>query len=91
MAAPDTAFIKTWARIDGTEFDAILPTLIDTATTLAGHELGKDYFTLAMPVPVQTWCAAQVAYWIEYPAAATERQMMKAPFIDGLLDPFRSY
>lgn len=91
MAQPDIQTVKDWCRISGTEFDSILPTLIDTATTLAGHETGKDYFTDAMPAPVQTWCAAQCAHWIDNPAAVTDRQMYKSPSIDGLLDPYRVF
>lgn len=91
MALLDTDFIKRWCRIDGTEFDAILPTLIDSAVILAGHETGRDYAVVEIPLPVQSWCAAQVAYWIDQPTAATERQMMKSPFVDGLLDPYRAY
>lgn len=91
MAAPDTAFVKQWARIDGTEFDLILPTMIASATKLASHETGTDYTTAVMPEPVQQWCAAQVSYWIDNGSAATERQMMKSPFLDGLLDPYRSF
>lgn len=91
MSAPDTAFVKQWARIDGTEFDAILPTLIDSATALAGHATGKDYFTVTMPEPVQQWCAATVSYWISSPDAATERPMIPAPFLAALLDPYREF
>lgn len=91
MSAPTTAFVKQWARIDGTEFDAILPTMIAAATKLASHETGHDYTTEAMPEPVQQWCAAQVSFWISQPDAATERPLVKSPFIDGLLDPYRSF
>lgn len=91
MTAPTTAFVKTWARIDGDEFDGILPTMIATAVKLASHATGTDYTTETMPEPVQQWCAAQVSYWISQPDAATERPLVKSPFLDGLLDPYRSY
>ena len=49
MAAPTTEFIKAWCRIDGNEFDAILPAMIASATASASHETGHDYSTEAMP------------------------------------------
>lgn len=91
MSAPDIAFVKQWARIDGNEFDIILPTMIDSAVKLASHETGTNYTAEPMPEPVQQWCAAQVSFWISQPDAATERPLVKSPFVDGLLDPFRSY
>lgn len=91
MPAPDIQVIKDWCRISDDAFDGILPGLIATATVLAGHETGHDYTTEAMPAPVQTWVAAQCAYWIDQPAAATERAMVKSTFLDGLLDPYRTY
>ena len=91
MPAPDLVLVKTWCRIDGAEFDAIMPTMIASATSLASHECGVDYATEAMPEAVQQWCAAQVAYWINNPEAATEKALTQSPFISGLLDPFRQY
>ena len=91
MALPDLQVVKDWCRITDDAFDNTLPTLIEAAAALAGHETGKDYTTAPMPAPVQTWCAAQVAYWIDQPAAATERPMVKSPLLDGLLDPYRTY
>lgn len=91
MAVPETALIKAWCRIDGTEFDAILPTIISAATAQAGHEVGVDYTTTAMPAAVQQWVAATVSYWINNPDAATTRQMAPSPFLDRLLDKARTY
>jgi len=91
MAAPDTAFIKQWARIDGTEFDLILPTLIASATKLASHECATDFTTVAMPEPVKAWCAAQVAFWIANPQSGSENRITMSPHLGGLLDPYRSY
>lgn len=84
-------FVKEWCRIDGNEFDGILPTMIATATTMASHETGHDYHTEPMPEPVKAFIAAQCAYWIDHPAAATEKQMMPSPFHAGLLDPYRRF
>lgn len=82
-------FCKAWARIDDERFDAILPALIDAATDLAEHETGQEFSE--PPPPVKAWIAAHVAYWIDNPAAATERQMLPSPFLAGLLDPFRTF
>lgn len=90
MAAPETNFIKTWCRI-GSEFDAILPMMITSATTLAGNETGVDYQVEDMPEPVQQWVAANVSYWINNPDAATDKKSDPSPFLAGLLDPFRTY
>lgn len=91
MAAPTTDFIKAWCRIDGAEFDAILPAMIASATAGASHETGRDYVTVAMPESVKIWCAAQVAHWLATPEAAKEGQAQKNLFLDGLLDPHRLY
>lgn len=90
MAAPEIAFVKTWCRIDGTEFDAILPAMIDQATAQAGHETGVDYSTVVMPAGVQMWCCAQIAHWLAQPAASGARQEIN-PYLNGLLDPYRTY
>ena len=91
MAKPDLQVVKDWCRISDDAFDNVLPVLIDSATALAVHETGIDYFTEYMPPPVETWVSAQCAYWVDQPAAATEARMVKSPFIDGLLDPYRSF
>lgn len=91
MPAPDINLIKIWARIDGTEFDALLPTMIASATVVASHETGVDYTVEAMPEAVQQWCAANVSYWINHPEAASERRADPSPFLAGLLDPYRTY
>lgn len=91
MAAPDTALVKTWCRIDGDEVDAILPTMIASATALASHECGVDYTTVAMPEAVQQWVAANVSYWFDFPAAASDKKVDPSPFLARLLDPYRTY
>ena len=90
MPAPTTALVKTWCRIDGTEFDTVLPTMINAATALAGNEIGVDYTTQTMPEPVQQWVAAHVAYWLDNPRAAAEKALSPSPFLGGLLDPYRT-
>jgi hypothetical protein len=90
MAAPDTPFVKAWCRIDGTEFDAILPAMIAQATALASHETGVDYSTTTMPDGVKMWCCAHIAHWLTNPAASSERQEVN-PYFNGLLDPHRTY
>lgn len=91
MPAPSLDLVKTWARIDGTAFDAILPTLVDAATAVASHETGHDYTVEDMPAPVTQWVAATVSYWIANPDAAAERAHEPSPFLARLLDPYRTY
>lgn len=91
MAAPDIDLIKAWVRIDGTEFDATLPLMIASATSLASHECGVDYTVEDMPESVQQWVAATVSYWVNNPDAATDRKTEVSPFLSGLLDPHRTY
>lgn len=91
MAAPDTALVKTWCRIDGSEFDSILPMMIASATAIAGYETGVDYTVESMPESVQQWVAANVAYWIDHPNAANDKTSDPSPFLAGLLDPHRTY
>lgn len=91
MAAPDTSFIKAWCRIDGAEFDIILPAMIADATARAGQETGVNYATVDMPESVKIWCAAQVAHWIASPEAAVAGAHQRNLFLDGLLDPHRLF
>lgn len=91
MAAPTLDFIKAWCRIDGSEFDAILPAMIASALAGASHETGRDYATVEMPEAVKIWCASQVAHWLATPEASASGQMQKNIFLDGLLDPHRLY
>jgi hypothetical protein len=94
MAAPDIVVVKTWCRIDGTEFDTLLPPMIAHATALASHETGIDYTTTDMPDGVLMWCCAQVAHWIANPAATVSpsgNNPQKNLFLDSLLDPHRVF
>lgn len=94
MAAPTTEFIKAWCRIDGNEFDAILPAMIASATAISSHETGHDYRTETMPESVKMWCAAQVAHWLASPESVISpsgNDPKKNVFLDGLLDQHRLY
>jgi len=94
MAEPSTDFIKAWCRIDGDEFDAILPAMIASATASASHETGHNYATVEMPRSVQMWCAAQVSHWLASPEAAVSpsgNNPQKNLYLDGLLDPHRTF
>lgn len=94
MAAPTIDFIKSWCRVDGAEFDAILPVMIASAVTGASQETGHDYLTEDMPESVQIWCAAQVAHWLSSPEGViqpTGNNPQKNLFLDGLLDAHRLY
>jgi len=88
---PDMAFVKEWCRIDGTQFDAVLPSLIVAATTLASHETGNDYQTTATPAPVAVWIASTCAYWLDHPDTLVDKRTMPSPFLAGLLDPYRTH
>jgi len=48
VPAPTIDFFKAWCRVDGDEFDAILPDLIAAATDQASNETGNDYTTVEM-------------------------------------------
>lgn len=94
MAAPSSEFIKAWCRINGAEFDLILPAMIASATACASHETGNDYVTVDMPESVKIWCAAQVAHWLSSPEASvlpTGNNPQKNLFLDGLLSMHRNY
>ncbi len=94
MPAPTIDFIKAWCRVDGDEFDAILPAMIASATAGASSETGHDYSVETMPESVQIWCAAQVSHWIATPEAAvlaSGSNQQTNLLLDGLLDPHRLY
>lgn len=90
-AALSLQYLKTWCRVDGNEFDDLMLSLADIAVKLASHETGRDFTIEPLPEPVQAWIAAQVAYWLDNPAASTEKQMLPSPFHRGLLDPYRTW
>ena len=94
MAAPTIDFIKTWCRVDGAEYDTILPTMIASAVDGANQETGHDYSAEVMPASVQMWCAAQIAHWLSSPEGVvqpTGNNPQKNLFLDGLLDVHRLY
>ena len=90
MAAPTIDFIKSWCRVDGAEFDAILPVMIASAVTGASKETGHDYSAEDMPESVQMWCAAQVSHWLSNPDAFGNA-VEKNPFLDELIYPHKLY
>lgn len=91
MPAPSTDFVKAWCRIDGDEFDAVLPTMISSAVTSACHETGVDYLVEDMPDCVKVYCAAVVAQWLANPEAGTANAIVQNPFLKSQLDPVRVY
>lgn len=91
MAAPDIALVKLWSRIDGTEFDNLLPTMIASATALASHECGVDYTVEAMPEAVQQWVCAVVGWWLSNPDMPAASRNETPAFLARLLDPCRSF
>jgi hypothetical protein len=90
MPSPSLDFVKQWARIDGGEFDVLLPVLIDSATATASHETGRSYDVEDMPAPVQQYVAVMVAYWVNNPDAA-ESKAAPNPHLVRLLDPYLTY
>ncbi len=44
-----------------------------------------------LPAVAAAWIIAQCVFWLDSPAAATDKPMTPAPFLDGLLDPMRSW
>lgn len=90
MPSPSTDLVKKWARIDGAEFDDMLPMVIDSATAQASHETGRDYAVDQMPAAVQHYVAVLAAYWVNNPDAA-ESKAAPNPFLARLLDPYRTY
>lgn len=86
MPAPSTDFVKAWCRIDGDEFDAVLPAMIASATTVASHETGVDYLVEDMPDSVKVFCSAVVAQLLTSPEAG-----LTSTVTLSLLDPYRVY
>lgn len=88
-AGVDLEIVKRWCRIDGSEFDVILPMMVSSAVALAEQETGRDYSAEEMPPAVLQFVCAHVSYWINTPDAALEKSMMPSPFVARLLDPYR--
>ncbi|MBW7903022.1 MAG: phage gp6-like head-tail connector protein [Rhodocyclaceae bacterium] len=93
----DPGVVKVWCRIDGDEFDAVLPMMLADAVAQAGHLVAgrADYYASGpMPASVQMWCCAQIAHWLETPSASVSpsgNNPQRNLFLDGLLDPYRLY
>lgn len=89
MAQPDEDTIRQWCRLDGGQFDDVLPLLIAGATRHASHITGRNYESESMPENVQMWVAAQVSHWIANPDAMAKNEI--AQHTMRLLDPDRRY
>lgn len=44
-----------------------------------------------VPASVRAWIIANCVFWLENPAAASDRVFNPAPFLAGLLDPIRAW
>lgn len=88
MAAPDTALIKAWCRIDDDAFDAILAPLIAAATAMAQDFTGVDYAVDTMPEAVQMWVCVHVKYWLDNPDDSRDKPLQN---VNMLIQPYRSY
>lgn len=67
-------------------------------TAYIGPRIRVDYVVgygdvaTAVPEAIRSFMAAHIALWIRNPEGATERYpLFKNPFLDGLLDPFRTF
>lgn len=44
----------------------------------------------SVPAPIKQWMLVQIAHWHAQREAATEKPLTPTPYVDGLLDPYRT-
>ncbi|MEO8408874.1 MAG: head-tail connector protein [Oxalobacteraceae bacterium] len=83
---------KTHCRIDGTDSDTELATMIDTATAHISNylEVAPPYDATTAPAPVKSAALLMVADLYENREAQTERPLTENRAFALLLNPYRA-
>ena len=93
---------KAHLRIDYCADDDLIRALVLSATERAEHELQRGLITREgtvgfgedptdVPASIRQWILMQVAHFYEQRQAATTGELKKLPFVDALLDPYRTW
>ena len=93
---------KLHLRVDHSADDALIEALCLSATQMAEHELQRGLISREgtvgygaepsdVPAAIRQWILMQVAHFYERRQAATQGELKKLPFVDALLDPYRTW
>lgn len=93
---------KLHLRVDHYADDALIEALCLSATQMAEHELQRGLISREgtvgygaepsdVPAAIRQWILMQVAHFYEQRQAATQGELKKLPFVDALLDPYRTW
>lgn len=93
---------KLHLRVDHSADDALIEALCLSATQMAEHELQRGLISREgtvgygaepsdVPAAIRQWILMQVAHFYEQRQAATQGELKKLPFVDVLLDPYRTW
>lgn len=93
---------KHHLRVDHNEDDALIKALCLSCTQLAEHELqralvsregipGFGATSEATPAGVKQWILLHVGFFYENRSSAVESTKNPLPFLDALLDPWRTW
>lgn len=93
---------KLHLRVDHSADDALIEALCLSATQIAEHELQRGLISREgtvgygaepsdVPAAIRQWILMQVAHFYEQRQAATQGELKKLPFVDALLDPYRTW
>ena len=102
LPAVDIDTAKEHLRVDFPDDDGLIESLVLSATQLAEHEIqhaiitrdgSEGYCTDPADVPagIRQWILVHVAHWYEHRQSASQGALSPVPFVDSLLDPFRTW
>ena len=93
---------KRHARVDHSEDDSLIASLCLACTQMAEHELQRGIITRdgvegyatdpsGVPAGIREWILIQAAHFYEHREAAQAENLIENPFVDRLLDPYRTW
>ena len=94
--------VKAHLRLDTSADDDLIKTLMLAVTQRAEHELQRGLITRQgtdgfgedpsdVPAAIRQWILIHVAHLYEQWQAATAGELKPSPFVNFLLDPFRTW
>lgn len=93
---------KRHFRVDHSEDDSLIASLCLACTQMAEHELQRGIITRdgvegyatdpsGVPAGIREWILIQAAHFYEHREAAQAENLIENPFVDRLLDPYRTW
>ena len=93
---------KRHARVDYSDDDSLIETLCIACTQMAEHEIQHGIISRdgvegyaddpsVVPAGIREWILIQVSHFYEHREAAQAENLLENPFVDRLLDPYRTW